>query len=120
IKLKSEIGENWNNFFDEYLDMSLDDEGKVNRKEFEDLVIEEFPLFTPHALTKKLKVYCQYNGLDFSIENSGGIQTFKIVASENVQLPIENTKCIEEKESDNMKTLLSQLNNNGRKENSNE
>ncbi len=120
IKLRYEIGENWNNFFDEYLDMSLDDEGKVNRKEFEEIVLEEFPLFTPHTLTKKLKIYCQYNDLDFSIENSGGVQTFKIVASENEQPSIEKVQTIEQKESNVMKMLISQLNDYKGKGSSNE
>lgn len=110
LKLKGEIGENWNDFFDEYLFMCLDNDGCVDRRDFEEIVIEEFPFFTAHSLTKKLKKYCQYNNYTFDIENSGGVQTFKIVPLEKEE---SHTGAVYNNEShDSKKTdmLLDQLN----------
>lgn len=78
LKLKAEIGEKWNDFFDEYLLMCLDGDGCVDRRDFEEIVREDFPLFTAISLTKKLTTYCKYNDYTFGIENSGGVQTFRI------------------------------------------
>lgn len=78
IKLKSEIGEKWYEFFNDVLEELIDEKDLINRRELEKLAKEEFKHFTAHGLTKKLKTYCKYLGFEYELINSGSVQKYKI------------------------------------------
>jgi len=82
VKLRAEIGENWKEFFDNYLGLLLDGNNSVDRREVEEFAQGLFTTFTPHSITKKLKVYCLYKGYDFELINSGGVQRYQIIVPE--------------------------------------
>lgn len=78
IKLETEIGKKWCEFFDDVLEDLIDKDNLINRRELEKLVKEEFNEFTAKGLTKKIKTYCKYLGFDYELINSGSVQKYKI------------------------------------------
>lgn len=82
IKLISEIGIKWVNFFDFAIPFLLKEENLIIRDKIEKLAKEDSHVFTPHAFTKKLMIYCSYRELGYEHLNSGGVQKYRILNSD--------------------------------------